>query len=98
LCAIRRPTRIGSSLKPEDWSGALVYHFNQTAITAMPHDRPEIQDWMRQHGYSDEEIAKILLKLDEFDSKVNRESLFDAIETGELDIDALIKDVLKDSG
>jgi hypothetical protein len=63
----------------------------------MPHERPEIKDWMRQHGYSEEEIAKILVKLDDFDSKVNRESLFDAIETGELDMDALIKDVLKDS-
>ena len=61
----------------------------------MPHERPEIQDWLSQHGYSAEQITKILAKLDEFDSKINRESVFDAIETGELDMDALIRDALQ---
>ena len=73
-------------------------YLNQTATTAMPRERPEIQEWLSQHGYSEEQIAKILVKLDDFDSKVNRESVFDAIETGELDMDALIKDALKDGG
>jgi hypothetical protein len=70
---------------------------NATTAISMPHQRPEIQDWLKEHGYSAAQIAKILLKLDDFDSKINRESVFDAIETGELDMDALIKDALKDS-
>ena len=61
----------------------------------MSHERPEIQDWLSQRGYSAKQIAKILVKLDDFDSKINRQSVFDAIETGELDMDALIKDALK---
>jgi hypothetical protein len=63
----------------------------------MPHERPEITEWLSQRGYSAKQIAKILVKLDEFDSKINRQSVFDAIETGELDMDALIKDALKGS-
>ncbi len=64
----------------------------------MSHERPELQEWLSQQGYSAEQIAKIRRKLDDFDSKTNRESIFDAMETGELDMDALIKDALKDGG
>jgi hypothetical protein len=64
----------------------------------MSRERPEIQEWLSQQGYSAEQVAKIRMKLDDFDSKINRESIFDAMETGELDMDALIKAALKDSG
>ncbi|MBI3836640.1 MAG: hypothetical protein HY288_01730 [Planctomycetia bacterium] len=57
----------------------------------MSHERIELQEWLSERGYSANQIAKILGKLDEFDSKTNRESIFDAMETGELDMDALIK-------
>jgi hypothetical protein len=63
----------------------------------MAHERTELQEWLSERGYSAKQIAKILVKLDDFDSKINRESVFDAMETGELDMDALIKDALKDS-
>lgn len=59
-------------------------------------DRPEIAEWLRARGHSDEHIEKILRQLDEFDSQINRESFFDAMETGELDIDAIVRDALKD--
>jgi hypothetical protein len=62
----------------------------------MSHERPEIQQWLAEHGYPQAAIDKILLRLDAFDSKINRESVFDAMETGELDMDALIKDALHD--
>ena len=62
----------------------------------MSHERPEIQQWLAERGYPPAAIEKILLRLDAFDSKINRESVFDAMDTGELDMDALIKDALED--
>ena len=60
----------------------------------MTRERPEIEQWLAQRGYPPEAIQKILERLDSFDEKINRESVFDAMETGELDMDALIKDAL----
>ncbi len=62
----------------------------------MPHDRPEIQQWLAERGYPPAAIEKILQRLDAFDAKINRDSFFDAMETGELDMDALIKEALGD--
>ncbi len=62
----------------------------------MTDKRPEIREWLAGRGYPSEAIDRILARLDEFDSKANRESLFDAIETGEIDIEAIIKDALKE--
>ena len=63
----------------------------------MTHERPEISEWLAERGYPPAAIEKILERLDRFDSKINRESVFDAMETGELDMDSLIKDALKDA-
>ena len=60
----------------------------------MSKDRPEIAEWLRDRGHSAEHIVKILKQLDEFDAEITRESFFDAMETGELDIDAIVKDAL----
>jgi hypothetical protein len=37
-----------------------------------------------------------LEKLDQFDEQANRDSVFDDISTGRLDMDALIKEALSD--
>ncbi len=58
--------------------------------------RPEIEQWLAERGYPAAAIEKILERLDHFDEKINRESVFDAMETGELDMDALIKEALDD--
>lgn len=58
-------------------------------------DRPEIAEWLRNRGHSSEHIVKILKQLDEFDAEITRESFFDAMETGELDIDAIVKDAIE---
>ena len=62
----------------------------------MPHERPEIEQWLAERGYPPAAIEKILERLDQFDSKINRDSFFDAMETGELDVDSLIRDALGD--
>ncbi len=60
----------------------------------MAKEHPEIEQWLADRGYPPAAIEKILERLDRFDAKVNRESVFDAIETGELDMDSLIKEAL----
>jgi hypothetical protein len=62
----------------------------------MVHEHPEIEQWLAERGYPPEAIRKILERLDQFDEKINRESVFDAMATGELDMDALIKEALAD--
>lgn len=62
----------------------------------MTNERPELQQWLAGKGYPPAAITKILERLDQYDSRVNRESVFDAMERGELDMDALIKEALAD--
>jgi hypothetical protein len=62
----------------------------------MSPDRPEIRQWLADRGYPPAAIEKILQHLDQYDVRVNRESVFDAMEAGEFDMDALIKDALKE--
>lgn len=59
-------------------------------------ERPEIEQWLADRGYPPEAIKKILERLDGFDAKINRDSVFDAMETGEIDMDSLIKEALGD--
>jgi hypothetical protein len=60
----------------------------------MAHERPEIEKWLAERGHSPEDVAKILKRLDNWDAQANRDSVFDAMETGELDMDSLIKEAL----
>jgi hypothetical protein len=62
----------------------------------MPGERPEIRQWLADRGYPAAAIEKILERLDQYDTRINRESVFDAMEAGEIDMDALIKDALKE--
>lgn len=62
----------------------------------MAKEHPEIEQWLAERGYPPAAIQKILQRLDQFDARINRESVFDAMETGELDMDALIKEALGD--
>ena len=66
-------------------------------VTDMTHERPEIEQWLADRGYPAGAIEKILERLDHYDSRINRESVFDAMEKGEFDMDALIKEALDDS-
>ena len=62
----------------------------------MAPDRPEIRQWLTDRGFLPADVEKILDHLDQYDSRINRESVFDAMEAGEFDMDALIKEALKD--
>lgn len=57
---------------------------------------PEIRKWLEDQGYSSEEIEKIQGRLADYDETVVRGAMFDAINTGELDLEALIQHALND--
>ena len=63
----------------------------------MTHERPEITQWLADRGYPPAAIEKILQRLDQYDSRINRESVFDAMEQGDFDMDALIKEALDEN-
>jgi hypothetical protein len=57
---------------------------------------PAIVEFLQQRGYTEEEIARILARLADHDDKTVRDALFDSIGKGSLDLDAIIREVLKD--
>lgn len=61
------------------------------------HEHPEIRAWLAERNYSEVEIATILERLEKFDARISRESLFDAMTTGEVDLESIVRDVLKDA-
>ena len=59
-------------------------------------DRQEIAEWLSGFGYNPDQIQKILTRLHQYDARITRESLFDAIGNGEVDLDSFVKDALND--
>ena len=57
----------------------------------MADDRPEIRQWLADRNYSAEDIDKILRKLDEFDLRISRDSLFDEVASGRFDLAPIIQ-------
>ncbi|HEX3725706.1 MAG TPA: hypothetical protein VHV08_05660 [Pirellulales bacterium] len=62
----------------------------------MAQERPEIRQWLADRGYPPAAVDKILERLDQYDMRVNHDSVFDAMEAGEFDMDALIKEALNE--
>lgn len=58
-------------------------------------DSGSVADFLRMRGHNDDEVRKILAKLAEHDSLTARESVFDSIEAGTFDLDAIIREALK---
>ncbi len=56
----------------------------------------ELLEWLKSQGHNDEQIARIMAKVAEYDSRTTRESLFDSIDSGRFDIQSLIDDALTD--
>jgi len=61
-----------------------------------PHD--EIRQWLSERGHTPEEIEKIMRQLAQFDAKTVRSALFESIQSGEFNIEDVIKKALGDAG
>ena len=63
----------------------------------MPADHSQqarLISWLEVEGHTREQIERILAKIDEYDARTQHESLFDAIDRGAIDLQAIIKEVV----
>lgn len=61
------------------------------------HQQARLISWLEEQGHSAPEIARIRAKVDEYDARTLHESLFDAIDRGEIDLEAIVKEALGDN-
>ncbi len=50
--------------------------------------------WLEEQGHNAEAIAKILDKVAEYDDRMAHESVFDSIDTGKFNLQAIIDEAL----
>jgi hypothetical protein len=62
-----------------------------------PDTRASIADWLRNQGYAEEEIQKILAKLADYDHQTLSDAVYDSIGGGGQTLDQIIRDVLKEA-
>ena len=52
--------------------------------------------WLEDQGHSDQEIDRIMAKVASYDQRTAHESVFDSIDSGGLDLKAIIREALDD--
>jgi hypothetical protein len=53
-------------------------------------------EWLKDRGHTPEEIEKIMARVHVFDEETQHDSVMDSIGAGRMNLDAFIKDALKD--
>lgn len=61
-------------------------------MSDMRHD--QLVTWLEEQGHSPAEIKKILSKVAEYDAQTVQESIFDSINSGTIDLSALVQEAL----
>lgn len=56
----------------------------------------ELATILRESGHSEAELAKIMARVAEYEAEMQLDSVMDSIGDGSLDLDAIIRDVLRD--
>ena len=51
--------------------------------------------WLEEQGHSGAEIEKIMVKVAEYDAQTVRESIFDSISSGTIDIEKFVREALE---
>ena len=51
--------------------------------------------WLEEQGHSVAEIEKIMVKVAEYDAQTVRESIFDSISSGTIDIEKFVREALE---
>jgi hypothetical protein len=57
----------------------------------------ELVDFLESKGYTEDEVAKILDQVKQYDLQTQHDSVMDSLDGGGFDLDAIIQDALKDS-
>lgn len=53
--------------------------------------------WLEDQGHTEDEIEKILAKLDDYDARTVHESVFDSIDSGHMNLEQIIKEAIGES-
>jgi hypothetical protein len=61
-----------------------------------PQDQARLINWLEDQGHAPNEIDAIMAKVAQYDARTLHESLFDAIDRGEFDLESIIDEVLRD--
>jgi hypothetical protein len=51
--------------------------------------------WLEEQGHSAADIEKIMVKVAEYDAQTVRESIFDSISSGTIDIEKFVREALE---
>ena len=51
--------------------------------------------WLEEQGHTAVEIEKIMVKVAEYDAQTVRESIFDSISSGTIDIEKFVREALE---
>jgi len=55
--------------------------------------RQEIIDWLKKRNHSPSEVEQIMHRFDTYDASAVRASIFDSVDAGQFDIEAIIRQV-----
>lgn len=70
---------------------------NRIRNTAMPPDESTmLAKWLKEKGYSEADIQKVLARLAQHDQQTFTDSIFDSIANNHQSLDELIGDLLRD--
>ncbi|MDG2384456.1 MAG: hypothetical protein P8N76_22500 [Pirellulaceae bacterium] len=70
----------------------------QKAIMSNDNERfSELAEWLQRQGHSLPEIDKILKKVQEYDQRVNLDSVMDSIDRGDFNISKIIQEALAEA-
>ena len=65
---------------------------------AKPHEYDELTEYLRGLGQTDAEIQKIIARVRQYEVETQHDSIMDSIGNGTLDLAALIKEALGETG
>lgn len=61
----------------------------------MPDQRhAQLVTWLAEQGHTADEVAKILTKVEDYDRRTAHQSIFDALDAGEVDLGQIIREAL----
>lgn len=62
----------------------------------MDQNHQELIGWLKERGHTPQEIQKIIDHLQQYDSQMVHAAVFDSIDAGQFDLEAVIKEALGD--
>jgi hypothetical protein len=66
--------------------------FSEANVKPLNEAYRPVVEWLQDRGYGEDEIGRVLDRLRDYDKLTNVDALMDAIATGDVDMDAIIKE------